>query len=203
MKYLKILGLAAIAAAALTAFLGAGSASATVLCTENVSPCPVGKTVVELTWSTTGSQELETTGGTVLDTCTSAHIAGSISSQGSGKPAKGPISSLTWSGCTRTTDTLALGELEATQIGTEDKATVVGKGSSVTVNGIFGTSCVYGTGTGTTLGTMVGGKPATLNINALVPRTVANALCPAETRWTASWDLTNHTIVHIVAAATD
>jgi hypothetical protein len=47
MKYLKMLGLAVIAAAAVTAFLGAGSASATVLCTENTEPCntehPAGK----------------------------------------------------------------------------------------------------------------------------------------------------------------
>src|SRR4051812_40448807 len=37
MKYLKILGLAALAAMAVMAFVGAGSASATVLCTQNLS----------------------------------------------------------------------------------------------------------------------------------------------------------------------
>lgn len=44
MRYLKILGLAAVAAAALMAFVGAGTASAeTTLCTETTTPCPAGK----------------------------------------------------------------------------------------------------------------------------------------------------------------
>lgn len=40
MKYMKILGLAAMAAMAITALIGAGTASANVLCTENKTPCP-------------------------------------------------------------------------------------------------------------------------------------------------------------------
>jgi hypothetical protein len=41
MKYLKMLGLAAVAAMALTAVLGASSASAaTFLCKTNANPCP-------------------------------------------------------------------------------------------------------------------------------------------------------------------
>ena len=39
MKHLKMLGLALLAAAALTALLGAGTASATELCSTNTSPC--------------------------------------------------------------------------------------------------------------------------------------------------------------------
>lgn len=49
MKYLKILGLAAVAAAAFMAFVGAGTASAeTTLCTETATPCthvPTGTTL--------------------------------------------------------------------------------------------------------------------------------------------------------------
>jgi hypothetical protein len=37
MKHLKMLGLAALAAAALTALIGAGTASATVLCKNNLN----------------------------------------------------------------------------------------------------------------------------------------------------------------------
>jgi hypothetical protein len=44
MKYLKMLGLAVVAAAALSAFMGAGSASATVLCTTNSTPCGTSHT---------------------------------------------------------------------------------------------------------------------------------------------------------------
>lgn len=41
MKYIKVFGLALVAAFALTAFVGAGTASA-VLCKANESPCPAG-----------------------------------------------------------------------------------------------------------------------------------------------------------------
>jgi hypothetical protein len=46
-KLIKLVGLAAVAAIAATAFIGASSASATstVICTENVLVCPVGKKV--------------------------------------------------------------------------------------------------------------------------------------------------------------
>ena len=48
MRYMKMLDLAAAAAMALIALLGTGSASATVLCSEYVTPCPqvkpLGKT---------------------------------------------------------------------------------------------------------------------------------------------------------------
>jgi hypothetical protein len=47
-KYLKALGLAAIAAMALMAFLGAGSASATVLCTQALTTCPGGHETGEM-----------------------------------------------------------------------------------------------------------------------------------------------------------
>jgi hypothetical protein len=43
MKYLKILGLAAVAAAAVMSIAGAGSASATVLCSTTADPCPAGQ----------------------------------------------------------------------------------------------------------------------------------------------------------------
>lgn len=43
MKQLKTFGLAAIAALSMMAFVGAGSASGTVLCTESKDPCPYGE----------------------------------------------------------------------------------------------------------------------------------------------------------------
>jgi hypothetical protein len=51
MKYLKMLGLAAVAAAALMAFAGAGTASADELCTENENlenMCPAGKLITSV-----------------------------------------------------------------------------------------------------------------------------------------------------------
>ncbi len=44
MKHVKLLGLIAVAAMALMALLGAGTASATVLCKTTTDPCPAGET---------------------------------------------------------------------------------------------------------------------------------------------------------------
>ncbi|HET7454552.1 MAG TPA: hypothetical protein VFJ76_03435 [Solirubrobacterales bacterium] len=188
MKHLKILGLALVAAAALMAFVGAGTASATKLCKDSACTEDYGAGT-EIKSSLSGSAILETVGGVTLDTCSGGEVNGTTSAT-EGTPLSGNISALTWEGCTRTTDTTVKGSLsiEKTSGG---NGSVTGSGSSVTVNGIFGTSCVYGTGTNTPLGTLVGGSPATISISALVPRTVANALCPAETRWTASYTVTS------------
>ncbi|HET7454205.1 MAG TPA: hypothetical protein VFJ76_01675 [Solirubrobacterales bacterium] len=198
MKHLKMLGLAVVAAAALMAFVGAGTASATKLCKD--SACAEDYPAeTEIKSSLSGSAILETIGGVTLDTCSGGEVNGKTPAT-EGEPLSGNISALTWEGCTRTTDTTVNGSLAIKRVLVENEnkelvpngnGTVTGSGSSVTVNGIFGTSCVYGTGTNTPLGTLVGGNPATITINALVPRTVANALCPAETRWTASYTVTS------------
>jgi hypothetical protein len=88
-----------------------------------------------------------------------------------------------------TTDTIEKGSLsvEATSGG---NGTVSGSGSTVTV-GIFNVSCVYGTGTGTTLGTATGGEPATIDINAVINLIEGPALiCPHTTKWTATYTIT-------------
>jgi hypothetical protein len=104
MKYLKMLGLAAIAALALTAVAGAGTASATELCTTNVSPCPAGEhygagTVIE--GSSTNATLTSSLGNVV---CTSSAIKGATTTTGGAKlSVEGKIESLTFSGCTLTT----------------------------------------------------------------------------------------------------
>lgn len=212
MKYLKIFGLAAIAAMALMAFVGAGSASATVLCeitpTEeglpNEGECPEEFAVDEIEASLTGTAILETTSGsppTVLDTCTVGRVKSHTTTKGSTtETATGPIDELFWGevtkGCTKTTDTLAnesepkFGELEIHSIGDTHNGTVTAKNAKVTVNTIFG-SCVYGTGAELDLGILKGGSPATLEINTTVKKQPGgNAACPAETRWTANYAVT-------------
>ena len=197
MKYLKILGLAAVAAMALMAF-GAGTASATKLCKNNLSTTACSEhygvgTVVEGTL--TGSAVLETTGGSTLDTCTGSTVSGkTTTTAATGAAVTGNVETLTWTGCTFPTATTATGSLEISHIASTDNGTLRGKGQEVTINtGLFG-ACTYGTsatGTGTHLGTVVGGKPAKLTINTIVPLTKnESGLCPAEARWTASYTVT-------------
>jgi hypothetical protein len=204
MKHLKMLVLAAIAAMGLMAFLGAGSASATVLCTTTDTPdCSAAwdypaKTVIDS--SLTGTAILES-GSTTLDTCTGGTVKGETSTTGSStKPVTGGISQLTWAGCTNTTDTLTGGSLEVNWIEGTHNGTVSGSGSEVTVN-TLGVSCVYGTGAGTHLGTLTGGSEPVLKISTTVPKISGSFICPSKASWTAEYVLTEPHALFVTTGA--
>jgi len=193
MKYVKMLGLAAVAAMALMAFVGAGTASATVLCetsehpTNCTKPYPKG-TTIDATLEE--SAILETLGGTVLDTCTGSTVKGKTANAGGeNEPVTGNIESLTWENCSRPTTTIVNGSLQIEWIPVSNNGVVSGKESQVTIATIFG-SCTYGLGAGTTLGTLIGGAEATIKIDAVVAKIAGNISCPAEARWTAAYKVT-------------
>jgi hypothetical protein len=200
MKHLKMLGLAVMAAAALTALLGAGTASATELCSTNTSPCTgtmYGPTTA-LKAELTGTAILETTGGVALDECTGGAVEGTISNTGGASEtvkAAIPSSGLTWIGCNRTTGTTEGGELEIHTDTTEanGNGTLTAKGFTVQIATILGT-CTYGfsTATASDLGTLKGGNEPTIEISTIVPRKTGSA-CPAEARWTAKYKVVKPT----------
>jgi hypothetical protein len=209
MKLIKMLGLAAVAAAALMAFVGASSASADVLCTVNNTPeCPAGKKIEELKSSLKSGTKatLETTGGETLVTCTESSVSGKIEKQGEGVEPEGSFTKeqLTWGGCSSTTDTLAGGVLRVETKEVEPgvfKHTVIAgggaTGAKVTVN-IFGVSCVYGPGASAiSLGDLKQGEPALLEISTIVNKVEGGFLCPSSNRWTATYQITNHTALFV------
>jgi len=105
LKYLKILGLAAIVAAAFTALVGVGSASAaSELCKEKVSPCPAASvypagTVLE---ATSTNATLTSSLGNVV--CTHSLITGKTTTAGSTKTnVEGLIEKVSFTGCSLTT----------------------------------------------------------------------------------------------------
>ncbi len=181
MKHLKMLGLAAIAALGLLAFIGAGAASADLY-------TDAGKTIKYGTGTTvnaslaTGKSAALKTGGTTIATCTGGGVHGTTENETG--TVTGSISSLTWTGCSQTTHTVANGKLSVSSSGA-----VTGSGNAVTL-GIFGTSCTYGTGAGVTLGTLEGGETPVLKINANIPRTAGGFLCPSVGTWEAEYIVT-------------
>jgi hypothetical protein len=182
---------AIFAVTAVLAFIGADSASATVLCNEPASECTSYEKGASLSAFLTGSTTLSTTGGTLLDTCTLGMSEGTTSSAGgSSETVSESIEELTWESCTNTTDTVSNGELEIHSISGTNNGTVTGKNISVTVNTAFG-SCTYGTGTAIDLGTLVGGSPAMLEVNTILSKTAGGLLCPSEAEWAASYALTS------------
>lgn len=188
MKHMKILGLAVVAATALMTFLGAGPASATVLCKTASSPCPETYPVGTYFYSSLeGTGVWEESSGTIFQKCTSATIKTvNTNKGGSGQSVKMAILSAYWgnpeSTCTKTTDFLKWGELEIHWISGTENGTVTDVGTEWTVG-----SCVYGFNKLTDLGTIKGGNPARLELNALVPP--ISGPCFTSYRWTATFTI--------------
>jgi hypothetical protein len=195
MKYLKMLGLAAIAAGALMAFAGAGTASATVLTCEG-STCKVGATFHSVSKLATldapfGNVECEST------------VHGHVITPGSATDtAEVEITELKWINCLHgdVVNTLKPGKLvihtteEAKNIDNGD-GTVTSVGAEVTVEHV-GTHCIFGTGAaGTDIGWATGtnhtGGTGVLDISATIPRVGGRSgvFCGSSAPWTGSYSI--------------
>lgn len=195
MKYVKMLGLAVMAAMALMAFIGAGTASATVLCKTATNPCTEKYGDVEMHAVLEGTATLETTAGTALATCTVGTMSGTVAKTGSStETVSGPMGALTWGpkgeGCNQVVSTLKTGSLEV-HYTSGNNGSVTASATEVTVE-ISGVSCRYESGAGLNLGTLTGGKPATLTVNTVVNEvSPGQFLCPDDARWTAAYEVTS------------
>lgn len=204
MKYLKMLGLAAVAAAALMAFAGAGTASADELCTEPAvsSMCPAGKIITALEASLVGSAKLEDSKGNTLDTCTAGEVKiTDITTSATGTSSlSGTVTAadLTWgtgtTPCTFTTTTTAGGTVHGTPAA-GGGTTITATNFEVTINSPLG-DCKYTSGASLDLGNVANGGRE-LAINVSVAKT-AGALCPSTAKWNATYKVTNHTAVYYI-----
>jgi len=208
MKYVKMLGLAAIAAAALMAFVGASSASATVLCTVEGTGTPTGTTCpaneaykaeTEIHAVNKGVVKLD---GALVIECNKSTIKGNTTSEGSAtETVGGPITTLTFEECTCEVKVLKAGSLEVHWINPVDEGgketgshngTLTSSGAEVTVlcKTIFGNvHCIFTTNA-TDIGTLTGGNPAIATANAILTQAKTDSLCPSEPRWTATYEVT-------------
>ncbi len=198
MKYLKILGLAAIAAAAQTASLGAGTASATVLCETNVtSNCGTGwhvKTGTELNFSAAGSIILTGPFGEVITTCSQSTVKGNTTSTGSASTTVTVnITTLSFNLCNRAVqvNTATTGTLEVHQIANTDNGTVTSNDSTWTIMNIpFLGTCRYLTNN-TDIGKISGSLAGpTFDIAASILSETSG--CPSGT-WEGSYEYTGVT----------
>jgi hypothetical protein len=180
MKHLKMLGLAMVATAAFMAFAGSASANPVLTSPANVDYTGSFLATVE------GTNLFQA--GFAHITCTTSTIGGTVTTNNTTR-ASGPVTTIDTSGCNATVITLKHGSLEFISNG-GGKGTVRGTGSEVTVS-TLGVSCVYGTGAGTTLGTVTGGNPATIAINASLPKISGGFLCATPASWTGSYTVTS------------
>jgi hypothetical protein len=198
MKYIKMLGLAAVAAMALMAFLGAGSASATVLCkTAETTGCaasgwdyPAGTTV------TATSTKATLTSSTEPVICEHSEVTGKATTGGSTATvtSEGEVA-VTFTKCNHTVDVIKAGTLEIHH-NTGAKSTLTSKGASITVS-IFGISCVYGTpAAGLKIGEYNDATQA-VEVSANVEKKEGGFLCPGSPLWEGTYTITAPTPLHI------
>lgn len=189
MKHLKMLGLAVVAAAAFMAF--ASSASAGIV----TSTAGVDYTG-EINATASSGTTLLLKAGFANITCTESTVKGKIEKNES--TASGKIGTLSFSSCNATVDVLKNGSLEIRSTSTvgDHDGTLFGSESEVTVS-LLGTSCVYGTSTGTHLGTLTGKTAgegdAILHLEASLPRISGGFACANPASWTGTYTVTSPT----------
>jgi len=179
MKHVKILGLLAVAAAALMAFAGTASA--------DTATSPVGTTY-------TGQITASSEGHLVFDNpiakieCSSS-LTGTVTGHGIGKPVSVTLTSFTFTGCTNEwhITTVSAGTLSVNNEGATTTVTTTGATIESTRAGI---TCRYKT-ENTKFGTLTSGTTATLHISAAIPFHSGSFLCGSgATSWTGSYKVT-------------
>ena len=203
MKYVKMLGLAAVVAAALMAFVGASSASATVLCktTPTAGTCPPGQAYeagTEIHAVNVGTVKLDTTFKNVE--CSGSTVKGVTSNEGGPtETVTGPEASaaLTFTGCNCTVNVLKPGTLEIHLIEGTNNGTLTSNGAEVTVScsTLFGTvHCIYET-TNDSIGDLTASATSTsaaiFHSTAVINRKPTAAICSEESTWTATYEVTS------------
>jgi hypothetical protein len=210
MKHLKMLGLAVVASAALIAVIGAGSASATELCSTATTACSGTKygKGTKLVAGNTGNVVLITRVTTI--TCTASTIeAETTSAGGAGTTAvTGKTTALTFTGCTRTGGEKCA--VKSTNLGTVSltggaASTTAGFNYNVTsktganVTCGFFINCTFFTEETTLTGTnQASGKPVVKAEEEELAE--EGGLCPLEVfnTWTATYEITSPTPLFVV-----
>jgi len=190
MKYLKFLMLAAITALALTAQIGASTASATML---EIGGDPRNEQVTITARLASGtSASLRNTSASLQNTCTESHVHGNTQSPYTEAAITGPITSLSFSSCLRPVTVHAPGKLYIEHITGTTNSTVYSEEAEVTTQvPPFSTYVNCKTAEGTHIGTLTGSAAghATLHVNAVLN---CGALLPSA-KWEATYTVTSPT----------
>jgi hypothetical protein len=194
MKLMKMFGLClALAMAAMA--LGAGTASATKLCSVNTSPCPAGNTYGKgtsiKTQLVTGTKSVMSSGFVTI-TCTESTMSGKTTSEGGAGAVTGEISSVTWKNCTS-----GLGSCTTSALKTPWSAEISGSGGNGTMSvkgaaGKFtcgGTTCEYEASKASL--SVSGGNPARAKAsNVSFSKIGGGFLCSSTASWTSEYEVT-------------
>ncbi len=198
MKYIKNLALAAIAAAAFMAFLGAGTASATQLCaTSGTGPeCAGAAGKFEYSGPITGTSTNATLSTNLANVeCSDSHTTIDANSS-TGAPILGEVTELTFTGC-RTEVTLVpctvtvknlpySASLEGKTLTVTDS---VGAGAKVVCGEVI--SCEFLTKSASL--TITNGSPTVARAEKVALTHEVGAICPSTASWSATYSVVSPT----------
>ncbi|HET7509273.1 MAG TPA: hypothetical protein VFJ65_03395 [Solirubrobacterales bacterium] len=213
MRYFKTLGIAIVATAALTGFVGVGAASATVLC--KVEPtggntgtkgttCPEGSAYpsgTEIHAVVNGSVTFENPFKT-LECKKSTWTAATKQEGGASETVSATVGALTFGECSCELKTITPGTFEFHWVPDTLNGTATSSGAEFTstCSTIFGiVHCIF-VSNATDLGTLTGGYPAALDIEgAHLSRVSTNPICPESSPFTAKYEITTPKPLYIAA----
>ncbi len=202
MKYLKMLGLAAVAALALAAVVGASTASAAALCKTAPSKsgvCEGGKYASGTKFNATSEKaELVVTGGAVSGvTCTHSAVALKNTAETGATGVPGEITDVTFSSCKVTgSETTCTATTTSGYTGTLTPTTDTGNGTlnvkgaavtTVTCGGIF--RCEYKAPEAGLNLALTGGNPAQVTATSVTLTNVGGFGCGTAAHWSATYTL--------------
>jgi hypothetical protein len=198
MKYSKGLALAAMLAAGLM-IMGAGSASATVVCKTSTSPCgsPYLKGTLFKGTLTPGTTAVFKAGFATIE-CKEGQGSIETTSNGSAtETVKGLTKTLGFGACNATLNVLKTGpgEIHWTS---KTSGTFTAEGMEVTA-ATLGVDCIYGGKISSGI-TLNGGTNPTITINAKVPLISGGFLCSNPGTMTASLTVTEPTPLYVLAS---
>ncbi len=192
MKNRKSLTLAALTTAALLAFLGAGTASATTLQSGGKN-LPAGTELITTLKAGTSSVFKDTSGATI-ETCTGSENRTKTTNE-SGTTVNGTVISQTTTACSHTADVIKPGELKI-EWTSGNNGKIYGLNNEYTYKStIFGISCTVKTSTSTAVGTFTGTTSgnATMDINGVLSAGVCG-----DAVWTATYTVTSPSPLAVV-----
>ncbi|HEX5525707.1 MAG TPA: hypothetical protein VFX44_00750 [Solirubrobacterales bacterium] len=198
MNYLRGLAVA-VAMAAMFVVIGAGTASATVICKTKTSPCtsPYAKGTVFNAVLTPGTTAVFKAGFTTIE-CTEGSGSVEMTTSGSAtETVKGNTKTLSFGGCNAEFKVLKTGTGEVHWT-SKANGNFTAEGMEVTGSSL-GVDCVYGGAISSGI-TLNGGEKPTIGINAKVPLISGSFLCSNPGTMTASLTVTEPTPLYVLAS---
>ena len=200
MKHLKMLGLAVMAALALIAIAGAGSASATVLCDENATPCPEAKrwNVAQVFETTLETANIVFNAGLYNIECPETTMEGSLSNEGGAGNVIIELEKITFGGCNCPITVVKTGSMSVEHTVGTMNGKLTTANIELTWNCMGMGHCIYGEGP---FGTLTGGATGTLDVNATMTRVKgAPPGCPATVSWKGNYKVLTPKPVYVSEA---